>query len=365
MSDALLTSLIDPASSIRDAMVRIGRSRYHILLVVDAERRLLGTVTDGDIRRSILQAVSLEAPVTEIMNRSPHSVPQGTAWAVARRLMRDKGIFSLPQLDGAGRVVGMIGAEDFGQPDADAKPHWVVLMAGGLGSRLRPLTDDTPKPLLPVGGRPILETILHQLLSHGFSHFYISVNYKAEAVKAHFGDGSRLGAEIRYLEEDSALGTAGPLALIDERPDMPLLVMNGDLLTKLNFSALFQYHREHAARATVCVREFDMQVPYGVVEFDNNRVLGISEKPVHRFMVNAGIYVLDPTVLDRIPRGQRLDMPDLLRSLTGAGEAVFGYPIHEYWIDIGRLEDFHRAANEFSLIFPQGPAGGTADPTWP
>jgi dTDP-glucose pyrophosphorylase/CBS domain-containing protein len=349
--------LIAPDITLRDAMVRMGAVDRHILLVVDGDHRLLGTITDGDIRRSILRAVPLEEPVTAIMNGRPISIDAGADRSACLAVMNERRILHLPKVDAAGRVVSIVLLEDMIRPVAADQPNWVVLMAGGLGSRLRPLTDDIPKPLLPVGGRPILETILEQLRDHGFHHFYISVNYKAEAVKGHFGDGSRFGVEIRYLEESEPLGTAGPLGLIPERPDAPLLVMNGDLLTKLDFRALFNYHREHDARMTICVREFDMQVPYGVVEFDNNRVRDIIEKPVHRFMVNAGIYVLDAAALDHIPAGRRFDMPDLSHRLIAGSEPVFGYPIHEYWIDIGRLEDFHRAGREFPVFFSSASEG--------
>lgn len=359
MVENFIPTLIAPDKTVHDAMIQIGHGRHHILLVVDAQRRLMGTVTDGDIRRGILNTLPLEGPVTSIMNTRPTSVSQGTSRSACLRLMRERHILGLPEVDGAGRVTGLVTLEETVSAAADDQPNWVVLMAGGLGSRLRPLTEELPKPLLPVGGRPILETIVEQLVAHGFQHFYISVNYKAEAVKGHFGDGSRLGVEIRYLEEERPLGTAGPLSLIPEAPSAPFLVMNGDLLTKLDFAALLRYHQEHKATATVCVREFDMQVPYGVVEFDNNRVLGISEKPVHKFMVNAGIYVLEPDVIERIPSGRSFDMPDLLRTLAETAHPVFGYPIHEYWIDIGRLEDFHRAADEFSVVFPQAAEAGS------
>lgn len=342
-------ALVPPEQSLHDALLRMGKSRQHILLVTDADRHLLGTVTDGDVRRAILRKCSLETPVEAIMKRSSITAPVGIEKPSALNLMRKHDIQHLPVIDAERRVVGLIRLEDMLIIAGD-RPNWVVLLAGGLGKRLRPLTDPIPKPLLLVGGRPILETILDELSSHGLRHIYLSVNYRAEMVKAHFGDGERFGVEIRYLEEEERLGTAGPLSLIEERHQAPLLVMNGDLLTKLPFDRLLSYHAEHQAKATACVRHFEMEVPYGVVECDGDQITDIVEKPVHTFLVSAGIYVVDPDIPPRLER-RPLDMPDLLRGLMKNGDRVAGFPIHEYWIDIGRMGDFSRASADYETIF--------------
>jgi len=226
-------------------------------------------------------------------------------------------------------------------------------LAGGLGSRLQPLTEDKPKPLLSVGDKPILETILESFVEQNFRRFYISVNYKADAIKEHFADGGKWNAEIRYLEEEPRLGTAGALDLIPERPELPLLVMNGDLLTRVNFQDLLDYHRDQKAEATMCVREYDFQVPFGVVEIDDHNIRSIDEKPVHRFFVNAGIYVLEPGLIDLIPKGEYFDMTDLFARALEKGYETQAFPIHEYWLDVGRIDDLDRANHDYQNGFDQ------------
>jgi NDP-sugar pyrophosphorylase family protein len=230
-------------------------------------------------------------------------------------------------------------------------------MAGGLGSRLGTLTADRPKPMLPLGNKPILETILQNFLDFGFRNFYVSVNYKAEMIQSYFGDGSKWGANIRYLKEAEALGTAGAVGLLPEPPQKPMIVMNGDVLTKINFLQLLDFHAEHEAHATMAVREYDFQVPYGVVKVEQEAIHSIDEKPIQKFFVNGGIYVLEPSVQKMIPRGERLDMPELFRTLHQAGKKTVAFPIREYWLDIGRIDDFERAKGEFSGTFTEGTKG--------
>jgi NDP-sugar pyrophosphorylase family protein len=224
-------------------------------------------------------------------------------------------------------------------------------MAGGLGSRLRPLTDDTPKPLLKIGGKPVLEIIIDNFLAQGFRRFFISINYKSEQIRDHFADGSEWGAEIRYLEEDRRLGTAGSLALIEEPPAAPFVVMNGDLLTKVSFQNLMDFHAEQRSVATMCVREYDFQVPFGVVETDHTKIISIEEKPRQRFLVNAGIYVLNPEALGFISDDTSQDMTYVFESLIKADMETAVFPIREYWLDIGRLDDFEQANSDFENLF--------------
>lgn len=344
-------TLISPQAAIRDALVRLGKGRSHILMVIDDNGRLLGTVTDGDVRRAFLRSVSLEMPVSEVMFHSPKTVTLGTDEAVCLSIMRRHNILQLPVVDAGGHVLGLVLMEDLVPTQTAARPNWVVLMAGGRGERLRPLTERTPKPMLEVGGQSILETILAHLIDHGLHHIYISVNYKAEQVKDKLGDGGRLGVEIRYLEEDRPLGTAGALSLIREHHTEPLLVVNADLLTKVNFSNLLTHHQEFSAAATVCVREFDVQVPFGVMRIERVEVRDIIEKPVNRFMVNAGIYVLEPSIVARVLPDTPVDMPDILRSAIADGHRVIAFPVYEYWADVGRIEDYQRVSQEFGDIF--------------
>lgn len=342
-------TLLPPSASLREAIETIDASAMQIALVVDESRRLLGTVTDGDIRRGILRGIALDQPIDRIMNAQPTVARSDEPREQVLANMQRKQLHRIPIVDEQGRVVGIEFLEELIQPHL--KENWVVLMAGGLGSRLRPLTNDCPKPMLKVGNKPLLETILENFIEYGFRHFYISVNYMAEMVKEYFGDGSRWGVEIRYLEEDQKLGTAGALSLLPDRPSAPLLVMNGDVLTKINFRQLLDFHAGHHSQATMCVREYDFQVPYGVVRIDNHRITGIDEKPVQRFFVNAGIYVLDPQALNAIPAGDYFDMPTLFEKLIAQGAETVVFPIREYWLDIGQLADYDRANGDFMQVF--------------
>ena len=226
----------------------------------------------------------------------------------------------------------------------------VVLMAGGLGSRLRPLTESTPKPLLPIGGRPLLEITISSLARQGFGHFYVSVNYKAEMFREHFAGGQHLGVRIDYLEEDKSLGTAGGLRLLPERPSAPLLVINADILTNLDARRLVLFHREQAVAATMCVREHEWRIPYGVVKMSDGHLVDFEEKPTRREFVNAGIYVLSPQALDQIPTSGAVDMPALFRAIAKNIGPPAVYPLREYWLDIGHLDDLQRAQNDIHLF---------------
>lgn len=343
--------LILPSTTILNAIRIIDDSSKQIGIVVDEERRLLGTVTDGDIRRGILKGISLEGPVRNVMN--PH--PVTARWNESREkilaVMRLKDLRHVPVLDEDGRVLSVEFFHEIAVPEGMEAENWVVLMAGGTGSRLRPLTDEFPKPLLRVGGKPILETILENFIEYGFRRFFLSVNYRAEMLEEHFGDGSRWGVDIRYLREKESMGTAAPLGLLPEPPTRPILVMNGDLLTRINFRQLLEYHNDHRPAATMCVREYQYQIPYGVVRMEKYLLQDIEEKPVHRCFVNAGIYVLEPGVLEYIPRNTRLDMPELFQRLLKEGREARAFPIREYWIDIGRMDDLEKAKGEYSEVF--------------
>jgi dTDP-glucose pyrophosphorylase len=342
-------ALICPSTSMRNALVQLGNSRLHILMVIDNQECLMGTLTDGDIRRAILRDEKLDTPVSQIMRTDPLSAPPGISRAAAMRLMKERLVQHLPLLEGK-RVVGLITLSDLMEQESE-RPNWTVLLAGGLGKRLHPLTENLPKPMLPVGGRPILETIIQELAENGLTHIYLSVNYMANVIKAHFGDGSRFGVHIRYLEETQPLGTAGPLTLLPEHHDAPLLVMNGDVLTKVNFAKMLAYHDTCGAHATVGIRQIDVQVPYGVLQLADNKVCDIVEKPVHKFEISAGIYVLDPSVPERMKPGVALDMPELLRQLIGDPAGVVAFPIHEYWIDVGQIPELNRAKDDFQTVF--------------
>lgn len=341
--------LVLPDVSIRDAIQLLDKSALQIVLVVNECHRLLGTVTDGDIRRGILKGLSLSDPIQAIMNSAPTVAKADESRDSILALMRQKYLHHIPLIDENHCVVGLETLDELIQ--SRKRGNWVVLMAGGLGSRLYPLTEDCPKPMLNVGNKPLLETILENFIEYGFRRFYISVNYMADMVKSHFGDGSRWGVEICYLQEVQKLGTAGALSLLPEKPSAALFVMNGDLLTKVNFSQLLDFHSSHSAQATMCVREYDFQVPYGVVKIDSHRVIGIDEKPVQRFFVNAGIYVLEPDILELIPANTYFDMPTLFEQLISQQKETAAFPIREYWLDIGYLADYEKANGEYRKIF--------------
>lgn len=348
MSDWRQT-LLHETATLREGIACLDRSALQIALVVAPDQRLLGTVTDGDVRRAILRGSSLETPVSEVMNRTPTLAAAGEDLRTRLPELRNNQIHRIPVVDACGHVVGLQLFEELAAPQQ--RENWVVLMAGGLGSRLSPLTDGCPKPMLRIGERPILETILLGFIEQGFRHFYISVNYMADLVRGHFGDGSRWGVEIRYLQEDRRLGTAGALSLLPQRPTQPFFVMNGDILAKVNFGAMLDFHRDTGAVASVGIRQITHAIPYGVVRLDGHRMVDIVEKPEEKVFVSGGIYVLAPRVLDDVPAGSYFDMPTLLQTLARRGDATVGFPIHEYWLDIGRMEDYARAHEDFGMTF--------------
>lgn len=348
-NDHLKDLLIRPDVTVRAAIETIDRSRRQIALVVDGDGRLVATVTDGDVRRGILRGVDLDGPVSAVMHNTPTTVTEGVHDAATRRLLRERKLKQVPVLDGDGRPVDLVTLEDlFGVTPKNTR---VVLMAGGLGKRLRPLTETVPKPMLTVGGKPLLEQIIAVFADQGFWRISISVNYRKEMVQDHFGDGAEFGVEIDYIEEDQAMGTAGALSLLNEKPDEPFIVMNGDLLVSLQFENLLRFHRDLGAAGSMVVREYEYQIPYGVVRADGDVMTGIEEKPTERHYVNGGIYVLSPEALSEIAPGEPLDMPNLLTRLSEADQKVGVFPMRNYWRDIGRIDDLEAARSEFDSVF--------------
>lgn len=343
--------LVGPETPLRDAMQRMNDSNMSIVLVVDGSRRLLGVVVDGDMRRALLRNPDLDQPVSAIMTRQPRTAPYDAPEEMLRALAERALSTWLPLIDGEGRLRGLVDLVRLRQT-RDTHPNAVVIMAGGRGERLWPHTADTPKPLVTVGGRPILETVVRVLHGHGFNRFYMAVNYLAEQIEAHFGDGAGLGVKIDYLREDRPLGTVGGLAGLAQREELPVLVMNGDVLTRLNPSALLDFHVREKAAASIALRDYAFEIPFGVVETDGTRLVAIHEKPMHSVNISAGVYVLNPEVLRLVPEGERLDMPDLLTAAVAAfPNRIACFPVSDYWVDIGRLEDLERARIEFDRRF--------------
>ena len=342
-------TLIEPRDTILTALAAIDRGAMQIVLVVDRERHLLGVVTDGDIRKHILRGGSLDLPVAPLMNTHPIVAKSAEPRGELLARMRDRTIHQLPLVDEEQRVIDLVTLDDL--LAARSQPNLVVLMAGGVGSRLRPLTSDTPKPMLKVGERPILETIVLQFKDHGFRRFVIAMHYLGEQIADHFGDGSRFGAEITYLRETEPLGTAGALSLLGERPTEPFFLMNGDLLTKLNFASLMAFHQVSGAPVTMCVREHTLTIPYGVTEICGDRLERVVEKPTIRHLVNAGIYACNPEVIDLVPRDRASTMIDVMQLLIARGNRPSVFPVHEYWLDVGQYGDFVRAGAEYDQVF--------------
>lgn len=339
-----------PDASIRDAIERIDATRRGIVLVVDSDRRLLGTVTDGDVRRAILYRIDVSQPVRELLARkagtpyaTPIAAPLGADPRTYLALLKEHKILHLPILDGDQRVADLVTLDEFLPEEAPSLQ--AVVMAGGQGSRLRPLTEDTPKPMLRVGDRPLLEIIVGQLRDAGITNVKVTTHHKPEKIEEHFGNGQEFGVNLSYVAEDRPLGTGGGLGLL-EPPRATTLVINGDILTQVDFRAMIAYHREHQADLTVAVRHYDFKVPYGVIECDGPVVRAMDEKPVLGFFVNAGIYLLEPVVHGFIPSGKRFDMTDLIQRLLREGRCVVGFPIREYWLDIGERDEYERAERD-------------------
>lgn len=342
--------VVDSEVSVMRAVAVLDSSRVKIVLIVNLSGQLVGSVTDGDVRRGFLAGRDLQTPVGEIMNTAPLSLSEGEAPAAVLPLMRERGIRFVPIVDRERRPIRIVTIEELLNPQNVSAT--VVLMAGGLGTRLKPLTDQIPKPMLPVGGRPLLEITIDNLRQQGFRRFFIAVNYKADMIEAHFGDGSRFGVEIDYLRENEKLGTAGALRLLPEPPVGPLIVMNGDILTTLDARVLLSFHQTSGAPGTVCVREHSWRVPFGVIKLDAaGRCAGIEEKPLRRETISAGIYVLSPEALPQIPQAGVCDMPNLLELLGTRMAPVAVFPLREYWLDIGHLDDLRRAQDEIGSVF--------------
>jgi dTDP-glucose pyrophosphorylase len=338
-------ALVNSDATLQQAIEVLDKAALRIALVVDANDRLRGTLTDGDVRRALLKHLPLETPVTQVMNAQPKTAEQ--SWMRSRILavMEQHELIQLPLVDSDGHVVGLVNLHDILNKHRHDNP--VFLMAGGFGTRLRPLTNNCPKPMLKVGDKPILEQILLNFVEAGFHRFYISTHYMPEVIRDYFGNGEKWGVSIEYVHEEEPLGTGGALGLLPhDEIDQPLFMMNGDLLTSLNLQSFLEFHETHNGVATMCVREYEHQVPYGVITSEGTQIKSMVEKPVHRFFVNAGIYLLDPALVKSLEPGTRVDMPTLLERQIDAGNAVNMFPIHEYWLDIGRMDDFHKAQTE-------------------
>ena len=338
-------------ASIRDAIAAIESTRRFIVAVVDDENRLVGVVSDGDIRRALLHGQTIDGPITDAMSSDPIVASDKATNEELLHLMLTKGVAAVPVVDRTGRFRRIVQITDLRGREFStvrAEGFWgAVIMAGGEGRRLRPLTAELPKPLIEVGGVPLLERQIRALVQCGITRIFIATNYLGHLIEDHFGNGSGFGAQLKYLREDVKLGTAGALSLLPEEPVGPLLVLNGDVITNSDYGKLLAYHNEQGALVTMAAIEYRVEIPFGVVQIQDMHAIAIVEKPSQRFLCNAGIYVLAPSVLALIPAGQPCDMTNVIQRTIANGRTVSVFPLHEYWTDIGNPDDLERAQRVF------------------
>jgi len=343
--------LVPPDSSVRLALNVIDKNKEGIALVAGSDRRLLGLITDGDIRRFMLRGNSLDRPCSEAMCATPFTLSEKASPEEIVAGFSGKRIRHIPLLD-QNRVAIALVCQFAGAAEVEART--AVIMAGGEGRRLRPITESIPKPMIQIKGRPLLEITIERLVSYGIRRIILAVNYKANIIEDHFGDGARFGVQVEYLREKQKLGTVGALALLDERPRDPFLVMNGDIITDIDIRRFLDFHTSHRSILTIASIQYNMNIPFGVLEHSGPFVLSVTEKPSHSFLCNAGMYVVDPELIDRIPAGTYYDMTSLVSDLIASGLAVHTFPIHESWIDVGQKKDLIQADGDYSAAIVDG-----------
>jgi dTDP-glucose pyrophosphorylase len=331
-------ALLPADATLQQAIRSLDESALQIAMVVSPDGLLLGTLTDGDIRRGLLRGLDMQSPVGSIVNHEPLVVPPHLEREMVLQLMQANKVRQLPVVDGQRCVVGLHVWDELLVPVQ--RPNTMVVMAGGMGMRLRPYTERCPKPMLPVGGKPMLEHIIERARAEGFQHFVLALYYLGHMIEEYFGDGGRWHVSIDYLREEAPLGTAGALGLLLSKPEVPLIVTNGDVLTDIHYGELLDFHNHHGAAATMAVRLHEWQHPFGVVRTSGVDIVGFEEKPVIKSHINAGVYALDPSVLDHMQKGEHCDMPTLFSRLQEHGLRTVVYPMHEPWLDVGRIDDY-------------------------
>ena len=339
-------ALLESDATLQAAIRNLDQSGLQIILIISKKDFLVGTITDGDIRRGLLRGMKMNSAITSIVNREPIVVSPDISELAAFEMMRTKGVNQVPIVNESGCVIGLHVLRRHNT--CTSRENIFVLMVGGEGRRLRPLTDHCPKPMLLVGGKPILEHIILRAKAEGFQKFILSVNYLSNVIEDYFGYGERLGVEIDYIREDSPLGTAGALRLLTPRPDISFIVANGDVLTDIRYGDFMDFHALHDATATMAVRSYDWRHPFGVVETDGVNITGFEEKPLMQSYINSGVYVLKPEALKVLGSNERCDMPELFNRLRGEGSRTVVYLVREPWIDVGRVDDLNRARSLYS-----------------
>lgn len=341
-------AILPAHATIQQAISNLDQVAIKIVLVVNEAGELDGTISDGDIRRGLLKGLDLNSPITSVIHRNALVVPPEMGREMVMQLMVANKIQQIPAVDEHHHVVGLHLWDEIAT--SPVRPNLMVIMAGGMGTRLRPHTENCPKPLLPVAGKPMLEHIIEHAKLEGFSHFVLAIHYLGHMIEEHFGNGERLGVQIDYLRERSPLGTAGALGLLNPRPDASFVVTNGDVITDIHYGELLDFHLRHNAAATMAVRVHEWQHPFGVVQTQGIEIVGFDEKPVARTHINAGVYALEPDALNALAADTRCDMPTLFERLQEQSKRTVAYPMHEPWLDVGRPDDLERARSNHASI---------------
>lgn len=331
---------VSPDTNIVETLKVIDESAIEIALVVDENKKLLGTVTDGDIRRGLIKGAALSSPIYDLMNKFPITARTNATNDELLFMMLNKSIKHLPIVDKDNRPIRLVQMKDLIKQAK--KPNVAVIMAGGRGSRLGELTKNLPKPMLPVGGKPIIANIAEQLCKHGFVKIYISVNYKADIIVEYFKNNPVQNADISFLHENKMLGTAGSIAMLPNSMTEPFIVVNGDILSAINYENLLDFHIRNKSGITVCAREFSFQIPYGVLKINGSKLTAIEEKPFHSIFINAGVYVMNPEIIKLIKPEEPLDMPNLIKEAADAKLDVSCFPLSDFWLDIGTPADYSK-----------------------
>jgi dTDP-glucose pyrophosphorylase len=335
-------AILAAESTIEQAIRNLDQTGIRIILIIDQTKRLVGTISDGDIRRGLLLGLDMKSPIASIIHHDALVVPPEMPRESVLNLMSSNKILQIPVVNEQQQLVGLHLWDEITVPSK--RPNLMIIMAGGKGTRLMPYTEASPKPMVTVGGKPMLEHIIERGKSEGFHHFVLAIYHLGQVIEDYFGNGERLGVQIDYLREQSPLGTAGALSLFNPRPNSPFVVTNGDVITDIHYGELLDFHERYQASATMAVRAHEWQHPFGVVQTEGVEIIGYVEKPISRSHINAGVYILSPEVLDELSVNMPCDMPTLFDRLQAKGKRAIAYPMYEPWLDVGKPDDL-KAAN--------------------
>ncbi len=335
------------SSTLGDVIQNLNTVAIKIVLVVDKLNKLMGTISDGDVRRGLLKGLNLNSPIASIVHQNPLVVRTDMAKAMVKQLMLANKIHQIPIVDEQHYVIGLHLWDEI--TTQSARPNVMVVMAGGKGTRLLPHSENCPKPMIPVAGKPMVEHIIERAKLEGFNRFILAIHHLGHMIEDYFMGGERLGVKIDYIRERAPLGTAGALSLLNPKPDLPFVVTNGDIITDIHYGDLLDFHYRHQASATMAIRIHEWQHPFGVVQIQGEKILGFEEKPIVRSHINAGVYVLSPEVLEELVADTPCDMPTLFERLQAKEKRTVAYPMHEPWLDVGRPDDLQVADGKLRM----------------